>query len=71
MTESFDGVNFIRGRLLDSGDRGCKVLGGSNDSVGACDDRYGYGAVLETKCVGEMLATYSFHDGMDAVELFQ
>ncbi len=56
---------------MDSGDSGCKVSGGSNDSIGGCDDGYGHGVVLEMKCVGEMLAACSFHDGADAAVVFQ
>jgi hypothetical protein len=47
VTESCDGIKFIRGRLLDSRDSGCKVLGGSDDSIGGCDDGYGYGVGLK------------------------
>jgi hypothetical protein len=71
VTESCDGVKFVRGRLLYSGDSNCKVLGGSNDLIGRCDDGYGHGVVLETKCVGEMFAACSFHDGANAVVVFQ
>ncbi len=71
VTESCNGVKFVRGRLLDSGDSGYKVLGGSDDLIGGCDDGYGHGLVLETKCVGETFATCSFHDGADAVVVFQ
>ncbi len=46
MTESYNGVKFVRGRLLDSGDSICKVLGGSNDSISGCDDGYSHGVVL-------------------------
>ncbi len=69
--ESCDGMKFVRGRLLDAGDSGCKVSGGGNDSIGGCDDGYGHGMVLEAKCVGEMLTTCSFHDGTDAAVVFQ
>ncbi len=71
MIESCNGVTFLRGRLLDSGDSGCKVSGSSNDLIGGCDDGYGHGLVLETKCVGETLAASSFHDGADAAGVFQ
>ncbi len=71
MTESCDGMKLVRGRLLDSRESFCKVLGGSNDSIGGCDDGYGHGVVLETKCVGDMLAACSFHDGVDAAVVFQ
>jgi hypothetical protein len=71
VTESCDGIKFIRGRLLDSRDSICKVSGGSNDSIGGCDDGYSHGMVLETKCVHEMFATCSFHDGTDAAVVFQ
>ncbi len=71
MTESCIGVKFVRGRLLDSGDSICKVPGGSNDSIGGCDDENSHGVVLETKCVGETFATWSFHDGADAAVVFQ
>ncbi len=71
MTERWDGVNFVRGRLLDSGDSGCKVSGGSNNLIGGCDDGYGHGVVLEMKCVGKMLAASSFHEGADAAVVFQ
>ncbi len=64
--ESCNGVKFLRGRLLDAGVSGCKVLGGGDDSIGGCNDGYGHGVVLETKCVGEMLAACSLHDGADA-----
>jgi hypothetical protein len=46
-------------------------LGGSNDLIGGCDDGYGHGVVLETKCVGEMFAACSFHDDADAAVVFQ
>jgi hypothetical protein len=69
--ESCNGVKFVRGRLLDAGDSGCKVSGGGNDLIGGCDDRYGHGVVLEKKCVGEMLAACSFHDDTDAAVVFQ
>jgi hypothetical protein len=48
VTESCDGMKFVRGRLLVSGDGGCKVSGGSNDSIGGCDDGYSHGMALET-----------------------
>ncbi len=69
--KSCDGMKFFRGRLLDSRDSGCKVSGGSNDSIGGYDDRYGYGVVLETKCDHETLAACSFHDGADALVVFR
>jgi hypothetical protein len=62
---------FVMGRLLDSGDSSYKVSGGSDDSIGGCDDRYGHGVVLETKCVGETFTACSFHDGTDAAVVFQ
>jgi hypothetical protein len=71
VTESCNGVKFIRRRLLDARDRGCKVPGGSNDSIGGCDDGYGHGVVLATKCVSEKLAACSFHDGTSAAVVFQ
>ncbi len=71
MTESCNGLEFIRGRLLDAGDSDCKVSCGGNDSNGGCDDGYGHGMVLKTKGVGEMFATCPFHDGADAVVVFQ
>ncbi len=71
VTESCNGVKFVRGRLLDSKDSGCKVSGGSDDLIGECDDRHGHGVVLETKCVSETLAACSFHDGVDAAVVFQ
>ncbi len=71
MTESCNGMKFIRGRLLDSGDSICKVSGGRNDSIGQCDDEYSHGVMLETKCVSEMFAACSFHDGTDAAVMFQ
>ena len=49
MTESCDGLEFVKGRLLDAADCGCKVSCGSNDLIGGCDDEYGHGMVLETK----------------------
>ncbi len=71
MIESCDGRKFVRGRLLDYGDSGCKVLGGINDSIGGCDDGYGHGIVLKTKCVGETFTACSYHDGTDAAVVFQ
>ncbi len=71
VTESCNGVKFVRGKLLDSRDSICKVLGGSNDSIGGCDDGYSHGMVLEMKCVGEMFTACSFHDGADAAVVFQ
>jgi hypothetical protein len=71
VTENCDGMKFVRGRLLDSQDCGCKVSGGRNDSIGGCDDGYGHGVVLETKCVREMFAACSFHDCADAAVVFQ
>ncbi len=71
VTESCNGMKFVRGRLLDFGDSGCKVSGGSNDSIGGCDDGYSHGVVLETKCVGETLTACSFHDDTDAAVVFQ
>ncbi len=71
MTESCNGVKFVRGRLLDSGDSICKVSGGSNDSIGGCDYGYSHGVVLEMKCVGEMFTACFFHDGADAAVVFQ
>ncbi len=47
------------------------MLGGSNDLIGRCDDGYGLGMMLETKCVGEKLAACSLHDGADAAVVFQ
>ncbi len=70
VTESCNGVKFVRGRLLDSGDNSCKVSGGSNDLIGGCDDGYSYGVVLEAKCVGETFAACSFHDGTDRAVVF-
>jgi hypothetical protein len=69
--ESCNGLEFVRGRLLDAGDSGCKVLCGGDDLIGGCDDEYGHGMVLETKGVGEMFAACSFHDGADALVVFQ
>ncbi len=69
--ESCNGMKLIRGRLLDSGDSGCKVLGGGNYLIGGCDDGYSHDVVFEKKCVGETLATCSFHDGTDAAVVFQ
>jgi hypothetical protein len=69
--ESCDGVKFVMGGLLDTRDSSCKVLGGGNDLIGGCDNGYGHGVVLETKCVSEMLAACSFHDGTDAAVVFQ
>jgi hypothetical protein len=69
--ESCNGMKFVRGRLLDSGDSICKVSGGNNDSIGGCDDRYSHGVVLETKCVGETFAPCYFHGGADAAVVFQ
>ncbi len=71
VTESCNGVKFVRGRLLDSGDSSYKVLNGSNDLIGRGDDGYGHGLVLETKCVGETFAACSFRDCADAVVVFQ
>ncbi len=71
VTESCDGVKFVRGRLLDSRDSVCKVSGGCNDLIGGCDDGYSHGVVLETKCVSETFAACSFHDGADAAVMFQ
>ncbi len=71
VTESCNGVKFVRGRLLDSRDSSCKVSGGSNDLIGGCDFGYGHGILLEMKCVGETFAACSFHDGADAVVVFQ
>jgi hypothetical protein len=71
VTESCNGVEFVRGRLLDARDSGCKVLGGGNVLIGGCDDRYSHGMVLEMKGVGEMLAACPFHDGADAAVVFQ
>ncbi len=71
MTEGCDGVKFVRGRLLDARDGTCKVSGGSNDSIGGCDDGKSHGMVLETRCVGETFAACSFHDGADAAVVFQ
>ncbi len=68
--ESCNGMKFVRRRLLDSGDSICKVLSGSDDLIGGCDDGYSHGVVLETKCVGETFATCSFHDGTDAAVVF-
>ncbi len=70
-TESCNGVKFIRGRLLDTRDSGCKVSGGGDDLIGGCDVWYGHGMVLETKCVSETLPACSFHDGVDAAVVFQ
>jgi hypothetical protein len=69
--ESCNGVKFVRGKLLDFRDSGCKVLGGSNDSIGGCDDGCGDGVVLEMKCVVKTLVACSFHDGVDAAVEFQ
>ncbi len=71
VTESCDCMEFVRRRLLDARDNGCKVLGGGNDLIGGCDDRYGHGMVHKAKGVGEMLATCPFHDGADAAVVFQ
>ncbi len=71
MTESCNGVKFVRGGLLDSRDSVCKMSGGSNDPIGGCDDGYCHGVVLEIKCVGETFAACSFHDGMDAAVVLQ
>ncbi len=71
VTECCDGMKFFRGRLLDSGDSICKVLGGSDDLIGGCDDGYSHGMVLEMKCVGEMFAACSIYDGADAAVMFQ
>ncbi len=70
MTESCYGLEFVRGRLLDAGDSGCKVSCGSNDLIGGCDDGYGHGVVIEMKGVGETLAACPFHDGVDAAVVF-
>ncbi len=47
--ESCNGMELIRGRLLDTRDSGCKVSGGSYDLISGCDDGYDHGVVLETK----------------------
>ncbi len=39
--ESCNGLEIVRGRLLDAGNSGYKVTGGGNDLIGGCDDRYG------------------------------
>jgi hypothetical protein len=69
--ESCNGLEFVRGRLLDAKNSSCKLLCGSNDSIGGCDDGHSHGVMLETNGVGETLAAYPFHDGMDAVVVFQ
>jgi hypothetical protein len=69
--ESCNGVKFVRGRLLDSRDSICKVSGGSDDLIDGCDDGYSHGMVLGTKCVAEMFAACSSHDGANAVVVFQ
>jgi hypothetical protein len=71
VTMSCNGMEFVRGRLLDVRDSSCKVFGGSNDLIGGCDNRYGNAMVLETKGVGEMLAACPFHDGANAAVVFQ
>jgi hypothetical protein len=71
VTESCDGLEFVRGRLLDAGDSGCKVSCGGDDSIGGCDDGYSHGMVLETKGVSKTLTTCPLHDGADAVVVFQ
>ncbi len=71
VTESCNGVKFVRGRLLDSGDSIYKASGGSNDSIGVCDVGYSHGVVLETKCVGETFTACSFHNGEDAAVVIQ
>ncbi len=38
VTESCNGMKFLRRRLLDSKDSVCKMSGGSNDLIGGCDD---------------------------------
>ncbi len=71
VTESCDGLEFARGRLLDAGNSSCKLSCGRDDLISECDDRHGHGVVLETKGFGETLTACPFHDGADAAVVFQ
>ncbi len=71
MTKSCNGLEFVRGRLLDTGNSSRKLSCGSDDLIGGCDDGHGHGVVLEMKDVGETLDACPFHDGADAAVVFQ
>ncbi len=71
MTESYNGLEFVRGSLLDTRNSSCELLCSGDDLIGGCDDGHNHGVVPETKGVGEMLAACPFHDGTDAAAVFQ